>query len=127
MHVGGVIQGAGQRGQRRPARFDGGLLGGGVDGVGERDADRVVGLREGGGEVVRAGDGVLGEGPVASHGDGADGQLCKLLAVADPQAQRAGPRLGGVDRDDYGALILANTIDGMSRNDKDLLDYYDDG
>jgi hypothetical protein len=32
-----------------------------------------------------------------------------------------------VKKDDYDTLVIANVIDGMSKKDRDLLDYYDDG
>ncbi len=91
----GAVQAARQDGEGRPARFGGCLVGGGVDAVRERGGDGVTGLGEGGGEVVRAGDGLLGGDPVAGHGDGARGEPRKSLAAADPQAQRArGPQIG---------------------------------
>lgn len=91
----GTVQAAGQDGEGRGAGLGGGLVGGGVDAVGERGGDGVPGLGEGGGEVVRAGDGLLGGDPVADHGDRAVGQPRKVLAAADPQTQRAcGPQVG---------------------------------
>ncbi|MER5903003.1 hypothetical protein ABT150_23340 [Streptomyces mirabilis] len=32
-----------------------------------------------------------------------------------------------VKEDDYDALVLSSVIDGMSKKDRDLLDYYDNG
>lgn len=32
-----------------------------------------------------------------------------------------------VKKDDYDALVVAGVIDGMSKSDRDLLDYYDNG
>jgi hypothetical protein len=32
-----------------------------------------------------------------------------------------------VKKDDYDTLVIASVIDGMSKKDRDLLDYYDDG
>ncbi|NUS83681.1 MAG: hypothetical protein HOY75_13275 [Streptomyces sp.] len=37
------------------------------------------------------------------------------------------PGCEGLKRDDYLALVVAKTLDGMPKGDKDLLDYYDDG
>jgi hypothetical protein len=33
----------------------------------------------------------------------------------------------GVDRDDYLTLVVANAISDMPKDDKDMLDYYDNG
>ncbi|MFE4818602.1 hypothetical protein ACFRFU_19645 [Streptomyces sp. NPDC056704] len=32
-----------------------------------------------------------------------------------------------VKKDDYDTLVIASVIDGMSKKDRDLLDYYDNG
>lgn len=32
-----------------------------------------------------------------------------------------------VKKDDYDTLVIASVIDGMSKTDRDTLDYYDDG
>lgn len=37
------------------------------------------------------------------------------------------PGCEDVKRDDYLALVLSNTISNMPEDDKDLLDYYDNG
>lgn len=37
------------------------------------------------------------------------------------------PGCEDLKRDDYLALVLSNTIDGMSKKDRDMLDYYDNG
>ncbi|NUS78479.1 MAG: hypothetical protein HOV70_20085 [Streptomyces sp.] len=58
---------------------------------------------------------------------------CKRLIAAhdfdaDPVEEGGTlPGCEGLKRDDYLALILSNTINDMSNDDKDLLDYYDDG
>lgn len=37
------------------------------------------------------------------------------------------PGCEDLKRDDYLALVLSNTIDNMPKDDKDMLDYYDNG
>jgi hypothetical protein len=54
---------------------------------------------------------------------------CKAALVAQTKAGGKGRPAAckDVKDDDYADIVMANVLDGMSKKDKDLLDYYDDG
>lgn len=54
---------------------------------------------------------------------------CKKALTAQMKAGGEGKPSAckDVKQDDYDALVVANVIDGMSKKDRDMLDYYDDG
>lgn len=54
---------------------------------------------------------------------------CQTALVAQTKAGGKGKPSAceDVKEDDYAALVMSNAIDGMSKKDRDMLDYYDDG
>jgi len=54
---------------------------------------------------------------------------CQKALVAQTKAGGKGKPSAckDVKQDDYDDLVMANVIDGMSKEDRDMLDYYDNG
>jgi len=54
---------------------------------------------------------------------------CQKALVAQTKAGAKGKPSAckDVKQDDYDDLVMANVIDGMSKKDRDMLDYYDNG
>jgi hypothetical protein len=52
----------------------------------------------------------------------------KALAAQSKAGGKGKPSAcNDVKKDDYDTLVIASVIDGMSKKDRDLLDYYDNG
>jgi uncharacterized protein (UPF0333 family) len=54
---------------------------------------------------------------------------CKKALTAQMKAGGEGKPSAckDVKQDDYDEIVVANVIDGMSKKDRDMLDYYDNG
>ncbi|MFJ8995583.1 hypothetical protein ACIRQH_34910 [Streptomyces sp. NPDC102279] len=54
---------------------------------------------------------------------------CQKALIAQTKAGGKGKPSAceDVKDDDYTALVMSNAIDGMSKKDRDMLDYYDNG
>lgn len=54
---------------------------------------------------------------------------CQKALVAQTKAGGKGKPSAcqDVKDDDYDEIVMANVLDGMSKKDRDMLDYYDDG